>query len=161
MTDHLKPLEELTQKWKNTKNDNEAFHCFQACVLILKKHYDLSLNETKTAYKDENAIDQTQQELQAIVDLIVKKVIDPPNTKEINCLNGAFGVELSRYQTFIYREAQKNRVKKSNKEHSIEDELQSISMVDDVEEDIGEEEEEEEEEEEDKDEEDEGDDSDN
>ncbi len=151
--DHLKPLEEITQKWKllkNEKDEKESIKCFQACVSIIKKHFDLGLNETKTAYKD--IADKTQEELQSIINLIAEKAIDPPNAKESNCLIGAFGVELARYQTMIYREAQRRRVTGANKEHQIEDLLPSMMMKEDDKEvnleDNNEDEEEEEEEEE-------------
>lgn len=144
MTDHLKPLEELTNKWRVTTDDKEAFDCYQACVVIIKKHYDLSLNETKTAYKDDSqdAINKMQQELESIIDLIVQKVIDPPNAKESKCLVGAFGVELARYQVSIFREAQKKR-SNFRQEHDVEDLLKTTSMEDHEEIDIEKEEEEE------------------
>ncbi len=135
MTDHLNPLEELTKKWRDTIDEKEGLTYFQLCVVILKKHYDLALNETKTAFR-ENAYDKNQEELEAIINLIVKKVIDPPNANDAKFLHGMFGVELSKYQTFIYREAQKKRVSKSSKEPNIEDLLPSMSMIDDKEEDI-------------------------
>lgn len=111
--EHLKPLEQITKVWRENAESEpeEAIVCFRKCSDILKHHFNLTLNDAQTDYKNNSteSIEKTQKEMEEIIAYIVKEVIVPPKKKDMNYLSGSFGIELTKHQTEIFRNAQKKR----------------------------------------------------
>lgn len=152
MQENLKPLVNYTHTWKTTQDDKEAFVCFQQCVNVLKSHYDSFLNSTKTDWKFGimDPKEKSQRDCEYIIDFIANSVCI--ENDDINALKGALGVEMSRYVTHVFREAQRKRVHESSKESTIEEDIRFMNVKDDQPEvDLNEKDKEEEEEEKDED----------
>ncbi len=126
--ERIAPLQEIVQRWKQTTNEQENLAYFQACSDILKAHFDASLNEDKTDYKNFLNIDQTQIELEEIIQYIVSNVIDPTHKTAYSQLHGLFGIEMVKYQTQIFRDAQKKRDCYSNREPQLDIEIKNMSI---------------------------------
>jgi hypothetical protein len=101
---HLQPLELITQTWKAAEDEDVSYQCLQQVVAVLTNHYDQSLNQTKTDFRDPS--NKVLEELDQIMNWVVNAVERGARAKQN--LKDYLALEICKHQNTVFRTGKKS-----------------------------------------------------
>ncbi len=118
----------IITKWKQaieSEDEKMSFTMFQNTILGLQKVYDHCLSENKRAFNDSVCFDVVG----SVIDIVVKKVSNNDDACE-NELRSCLWIEIGKYQTTVFRNAQKPQIKQTLGDpfHSLEAMLPDLNI---------------------------------